>query len=252
MPHPQSEIRDLAGAFGSDVMVDAAHSIGSVRSGSPVGSSEGLAAFSFYATKPITTGEGGALAINNPALVDRATRMRLHGMSVGAMDRYKPEGNWSYDVIERGYKYNLADLNAALGLAQLKRLTDMEAERRSIASRYLADLDAPEIELPIAVAGNQTNWHLFIIRLRLDRLRISRDQFLGELKTRGVHGSVHFKPLHLHPFYSDLLDVRPSDFPVATDLAQRIVSLPIFPSMSPDDVDHVCEAVTDICGTFRR
>ena len=252
LPHPLREVREIAESYGADVIVDAAHSLGSSRSGSPVGSSEVLAAFSFYATKPITTGEGGALAINDPALVARATTLRLHGLSTGAADRYTPEGNWAYDVIERGYKYNLADINAALGLAQINRLPELQARRTSIARRYLADLDLPELELPTETAGVETNWHLFVIRLRLDRLRIDRDQFLSELKVRGVHGSVHFKPLHLQPFYRNLLGLQPGDFPVASSLAERIVSLPIYPSMTEGDIGHVCEEVKAVCLTYRR
>jgi dTDP-4-amino-4,6-dideoxygalactose transaminase len=252
LPHPLREVREVAESYGADVLVDAAHSLGSSRSGTPVGSNELLAAFSFYATKPITTGEGGALAINDAALVARATTLRLHGLSAGAADRYTPEGNWSYDVIERGYKYNLADINAALGLAQINRLPEFQADRTSIARRYLADLDLPELELPTEPAGAETNWHLFVIRLRLDRLRIDRDQFLSELRVRGVHGSVHFKPLHLQPFYRNLLGLQPADFPVATSLAERIVSLPIFPSMTEGDIGHVCEEVKAVCVAYRR
>jgi len=166
--------------------------------------------------------------------------------------RYTPEGNWSYDVIERGYKYNLADINAALGLAQISRLPELQAKRTSIARRYLADLDLPELELPTETAGVETNWHLFVIRLRLERLRIDRDQFLSELRVRGVHGSVHFKPLHLQPFYRNLLGLQPGDFPVASSLAERIVSLPIYPSMTEGDIGYVCEEVKAVCLTYRR
>lgn len=252
VPHDHNAIRSLSSKVGAAVVVDAAHSLGSRREGVTVGAAEDLAAFSFYVTKPVTTAEGGALAIKDGRLAERAESLRLHGMSHGAEERFAPTGHWRYDVTGCGYKYNLADVNAAIGVAQLERLKELEAQRAWIAHRYQGALAMEAIELPREPSGCDCNWHLFIIRLKLEALSIDRDRFMSELKTRGVNTSVHFIPLHMHSYYRDTFGLTDEDFPVATALAQRIVSLPIFPGMTDEEVTRVIETVSEVCRIFSR
>jgi dTDP-4-amino-4,6-dideoxygalactose transaminase len=178
---------------------------------------------------------------------DLAERMRiwtLHGISRDAWKRYSTEGSWYYEVTVPGFKYNLTDLQSALGLHQLTRLEAMTRRRSALAARYRAGLcDLPEIELPAVRAGIRHAWHLYAIRLRLERLRIDRAEFIEHLKAEGIGTSVHFIPLHRQPYYRDRFDLRPTDFPVADAAYQRLISLPLYTRMTEQDVDDVVTAV---------
>jgi dTDP-4-amino-4,6-dideoxygalactose transaminase len=250
-------VLDLAGRHGMDVVEDAAHAlpaaVGSVPIGAtPDGPVRRAVAFSFYATKNLTTGEGGAL-VGNADLVEEARLWCLHGMSRDAWGRYGRGGSWAYDVVRPGFKYNLGDVQAAIGLVQLDRLPSFHARRRELVARYregLADLDA--VELPVERPGVMHAWHLFVIRLRLDALAIDRAGFIDELDRRNIGSSVHFIPLHLHPYYRDTYGWKPDDLPVASAEFERIVSLPLHTRMSDADCDDVVDAVRDIVDTHRR
>jgi perosamine synthetase len=209
-----------------------------------------LTAFSFYATKTMTTGEGGMLVTENESWAMRAQSMSLHGISRDAWKRYSAEGSWYYEILAAGFKYNMTDIAAALGLVQLRRLDEMNERRAAIARRYTAALgDLAELELPSARPDRSTSWHLYIVRLNLDRLRCDRSQFIEALNREEIGTSVHFIPLHLHPYYRDTYGHRPSDFPVAFREYQRAISLPIYSRMTDDDVDRVTDAV---CRTIDR
>jgi dTDP-4-amino-4,6-dideoxygalactose transaminase len=212
-----------------------------------------LTCFSFYANKTITTGEGGMIVTDNASLAERVRLMSLHGLSHDAWGRYSGNGNWDYSIIAPGYKYNLTDIAAAIGIHQLARAEEMRRSRESIALRYLQELsDVDEIELPPNPSNRIHAWHLFAIKLRLEKLTTSRNDFVEELRSRGIGFSVHWRPLHLHPYYQQEFGWQPEDCPAATSVWQRIISLPIFSGMTKDDVNHVVRTVKALCQLLSR
>jgi perosamine synthetase len=211
-----------------------------------------IGCFSFYANKTITTGEGGMAVTDDDALDDRMRLMALHGLSHDAWGRYAG-GPWDYRIVAPGFKYNLTDMAAALGLEQLRRAEALRLERVAIALYYLEALaDVAELELPPDGSNRVHAWHLFPIRLRLERLRADRNQILEELKQQGVGCSVHWRPLHLHPYYQEQFGWRPEHLPAATALWERLVSLPIFPGMRDDEREHVVRTVKAVCARHAR
>jgi len=235
------------------VIEDAAHALPARHQGKMVGTLSDITCFSFYATKTITTGEGGMATTANPEWAERMRMMSLHGISKDAWKRYTASGSWYYEVEYPGYKYNLTDMAAALGLVQLKRADDFYRARKRIAELYHAGFaDVPEIRRPIVRDDVQHAWHLYVIQLELDRLRIGRDEFIEALKKENIGTSVHFIPLHLHPFYKRSFGYRPADFPNATAAFERIISLPIFPGMVDEQINRVINAVRDIARRYRR
>jgi dTDP-4-amino-4,6-dideoxygalactose transaminase len=215
---------------------------------------EGTAAvscFSFYANKTITTGEGGMAVTLDSTLADRMRMMSLHGLSHDAWNRYSG-GAWDYQIVDAGYKYNLTDVAAAIGVHQLERAELMRAERESLAHAYLGELaDVAELELPVVPHHRIHAWHLFPIRLRLDRLSVDRNGFMQQLKAAGVGCAVHWRPLHLHPYYQVHFGWKQEDLPTATAEWPRLVSLPLFPGMRPDERAHVVETVRQLCRQHR-
>lgn len=206
--------------------------------------------YSFYANKTITTGEGGMAVTNNKELADRIRLMSLHGLSNDAWGRFSGKGAWDYKIVSPGYKYNLTDIAAAIGIHQLAKAEQMRLEREEVARFYLQEMcELSEIELPPWNDDRLHSWHLFPIRLKLDQLSIDRNAVMEELKQRGVGCSVHWRPLHLHPLYQDL-SWNEEDFPVATALWEQLISLPIFPAMSEEEIRHVVENVKEICAVY--
>lgn len=209
--------------------------------------------FSFYANKTITTGEGGMAVTVDAELAERLRLMSLHGLSHDAWGRYSGAGTWDYRIIAPGYKYNLTDIAAAIGIHQLARAEEMRLEREGIARCYLEALaDTEEIELPPTDENRIHSWHLFPIKLRLPRLSIDRNTYLDKLKQAGVGYSVHWRPLHLHPYYRETFGWRPEDFPIATAVWERLISLPIFPGMRGDEVEHVIRTIKSVCARYAR
>jgi dTDP-4-amino-4,6-dideoxygalactose transaminase len=255
-PCDMEAILSLARRHDLQVVEDAAHAFGTARAGVPVGTVDPtvrghVAAFSLYATKNITTGEGGVLT-GEPAFVDRAREWSLHGMSRDAWRRYERGGSWRYDVLHAGFKYNFTDLQAALGLAQLRRASALQDRRRLIAERYtaaFAELD--ELEVPETVGDVEHAWHLYVLRMHLDRLSIGRDEFIHELTGLGIGTSVHFIPLHELSYYREKYAFEPGSLPVADREFQRMLSLPIYPAMSDGDVEDVVAAVRDVVTRHR-
>jgi dTDP-4-amino-4,6-dideoxygalactose transaminase len=212
-----------------------------------------ITCFSFYATKTITTGEGGMATTENADWARRMRMMSLHGISLDAWDRYTDKGSWYYEIIHPGYKYNLTDIAAALGIEQLKRCNRFWEARRRIAGHYHeAFADLPEIQVPACASNIQHAWHLYVIQINAERLRINRQDFIKALKKENIGTSVHFIPLHLHPFYRDSFGYQPGDFPQASAVFQRIVSLPIYPAMTEADVRDVIVAVRKLVQEYRR
>lgn len=240
-------ILELAAQRGVAVVEDAAHALPSSRDGRPAGSLGAAGALSFYATKTVTTGEGGMLITDVDALADRARVMRLHGISRDAWKRYTSSGNWYYEIEEAGFKYNLTDLAAAIGLVQLRRAEEMRQGRERVARRYAASVEAAglddRIELPVEPGPNDVHaWHLFPVRLR-DATADDRAQIIEDLRAAGVGTSVHFIPLHLHPYYRRLYGYQRDDLPIAAREYEREISLPIYPDLADSEVDRVVEAL---------
>lgn len=234
------------------VVEDAAHALPARYKGCFIGSHAGsrevprLTCFSFYATKNLTTAEGGMLT-GPPELIDEARIWSLHGLSRDAWKRYSSEGSWYYEVTCPGFKYNMTDIQAAIGLHQLARLESFWARRRDIAQRYNAAFsEMLECEIPTERAGVEHAWHLYILRLNASSFGIPRDRLIEELRARNVASSVHFIPIHLHPYYRDKYGYQPTDLPVAYREYQRMVSLPLYPRMSDRDVNDVIESVSEI------
>ncbi len=244
------EILAIAKAHELKVIEDAAHTFPTLYKGRMIGTIGDVTCFSFYSTKTITTGEGGMAVTGDEALAERMRVMSLHGISKNAWTRYTASGSWFYEILAPGFKYNLTDLAASLGIAQMKRADEFHQKRQAIARRYSAAFNAISefIEIPAeASSGSMHSWHLYIIKVNSGRLRIGRDQFIEELKEAKIGTSVHFIPLHLHPYYREMYAYKPDDFPNATATYQRSISLPIYPKMTEDDADSVIEAVSSIC-----
>ena len=210
--------------------------------------SRSISCYSFYANKTITTGEGGMAVTNNRRLAQRMKLMSLHGLSHDAWNRYSTNGSWDYKIVAPGFKYNLTDIAAAIGVHQLSRAEEMRRQRKQIAERYLNEFaHVKQIELPAAEENRVHSWHLFPIRLNLKQLNIDRDTFIRELKQAGVGCSVHWRPLHMHPYYQKTFGYRAKDFPVASAEWKRLISLPIFPGMRDEEIKHVVDCVKQIC-----
>jgi perosamine synthetase len=179
--------------------------------------------------------------------------MSLHGLSHDAWKRYSGGSSWDYRILAAGYKYNMTDIAAALGVRQLERAEALRAEREALALRYQSQIaEVGEIELPLVPTNRIHSWHLFPIRLRLDRLKIDRNQFITQLRERGVGCSVHWRPLHLHPYYAEQFGWRPDQFSVATALWERLITLPLFPGMRDEEHQSVVDVVRELCRQNRR
>ena len=248
-------LKEFADEFGLWIVEDAAHAFPAAwrdHSGSPWQicgqNTASVTCFSFYANKTITTGEGGMAVTDNELLAERMRLMSLHGLSRDAWKRYADGGSWDYRITAPGYKYNLTDIAAAIGIHQLARAEQMRQQREAIAEIYLDRLsNVNEIDLPPTNENRQHSWHLVPIRLKTAELSLDRNEFLDELKAAGVGYSVHWRPLHLHPYYSEKLGWKPHHLTTATKLWPRLVSLPIFPSMTPVEIDHVIRSVERLC-----
>jgi dTDP-4-amino-4,6-dideoxygalactose transaminase len=248
----------IARRHGCAIVEDAAHAFPARCGGKMIGAAENagvpvLSAFSFYATKNLTTGEGGMLT-GPPALIEEARAWSLHGMSADAWKRQDGGRRpWFYEVTRPGFKYNMTDIQAAIGIAQIPKIADFRSRRAEIAAQYneaFAALD--EICVPADRAGVEHAWHIYSLRLNSEKSGIVRDDFIEALFRRNIPASVHFIPIHLHSYYKDAYGWKTSDFPVASREYERLVSLPIYPAMRDEDVDDVIAAVREIVFANRR
>ncbi len=230
------------------VVEDAAHAVETRSEGQKVGAIGDATAFSFYATKNLSTGEGGMVTTDDRVLAEHMRRLALHGISKDAWTRYDSKGSWYYDVLEQGYKYNMTDIAAALGMCQLGRIEDMAVRRAAIAEAYIRRLGSVEaVTAPAFDEHDGRAWHLFVIQLDPDRLTIDRGGFIDRLKDKGIGASVHFIPVHTHPFYRARYGFETGDYPVAEAVFANCVTLPLYPDMTDAQVDRVCGAVESIC-----
>ena len=251
-PCEMDSILSIARRHGLKVIEDAAHALPSRYKDQMVGTLGDITCFSFYATKTLTTGEGGMATTHDPELAERMRIRSLHGISKDAWKRYTAQGTWRYDILEQGYKYNLTDLQAALGLAQLAKCDAMRERRAAIAQRYTAALQSlPAYEVPSCPEHVQHSWHLYVLQVNPAALRIHRDRVIEELKARGIGTSVHFIPLHLHTLYQRL-GYRLGQFPNAEARFDRAFSLPIYPGLTTPDIDRVLSALHDIAREYAR
>ena len=244
---------EMARRRGVRIVEDAAHAFPTAYRGKTIGAFGDVTCFSFYATKTITTAEGGLATTEDAEWADRMRVMALHGISKDAWKRYTAEGSWYYEIVAPGYKYNMTDVAAAMGLVQLSRAREMLDRRRQVARRYgeaFAKHDCFEL-LEVREADEHA-WHLFVIKLVDGALSIDRNRFIDELKARGIGTSVHFIPLHVHPYYRETYGHRPDDFPVALDVFRRSISLPIYSKMTDADAERVVSAVLDVAARHSR
>ena len=253
-PCDYDALRALTVPRGIRILDDAAHALGAASHGRPVGSAAlaDITAFSFYATKNLTTGEGGAAVTDDDALAERIRLLSLHGMDRDAWKRYGATGSWFYEVTAPGWKYNLSDLLAAIGVGQLERFEASQQRRHELVARYASGFDGLDaVRVPVARPGMTHAWHLYPIALDLDRLTIDRGQFIEELRAENIGTSVHFIPLHFHPHFRDSLGYREGAFPVAEAAYRRAITLPLFVTMADHDVDDVVAAVRKVASAFR-
>jgi dTDP-4-amino-4,6-dideoxygalactose transaminase len=248
LPCDMAAIQAIARDHRLRILEDAAHAFPATSLGRRIGTIGDATAFSFYATKTLATGEGGMLTTNDDRVMDLAQTLSLHGMSRDAWKRYTASGSWWYDVTAPGYKYNMSDLVAAIGLHQLRRARELHQRRAWLAQAYRQRLQAlPFLTLPaLAPPGDEHAWHLFPVRLRPERLSLNREGFVAALAARGVSASVHFIPVHLHSFYRRTFGYRQGDFPCAERAYATIVSLPLFTRMTEDDVGYVVEQICQV------
>jgi dTDP-4-amino-4,6-dideoxygalactose transaminase len=239
------KLLDIARRHGLKVVEDAAHALPTTVRGELVGTlGSDATVFSFYANKTITTGEGGMLVTRDKQLAARAKVMRLHGMSRDAFDRFTATvPSWYYEIVAPGFKYNLTDIAAALGLHQLKRARGFQAKRVQLAERFAAGLaELPLLLPPQPAPGDQHAWHLYVVRLG-DDAPVTRDRFIEKMFEAGIGCSVHYIPLHLHPYWRERYALEPAMFPHSQRAYERMVSLPLYTRMVEADVDRVVAAV---------
>lgn len=257
-PCDMDRLLAIARQYELKIVEDAAHAAGAARyldgrGLTRIGTVGDLTCFSFYATKNFTSAEGGMITTADDALAEKIAVASLHGMNKDAWKRYDTTGSWFYEIHDLGFKYNLSDVHAAIGLAQLRRADQLMHRRAEIANRYSSAFRACEVlQIPYAETGIEHPWHLYVLRLKPDLLRIGRGQFVELLKERGVGTSVHCIPLHTMHYYQRAYGYRNGDFPVAEDIYNRCFSLPIYASMSDEDVAYVIETVLSLAGENRR
>lgn len=240
--------REEAGATAGDVTDRASSSAERIAAGwQPVGTSADISCFSFYANKCITTGEGGMACTANDAYADRMRIMSLHGISRDAWKRYTGEGNWYYEIIAPGYKYNLTDVASAIGLHQLRKADALHRRRSEIAEMYRRRLErVEELVLPKVEPHRIHSWHLYVLRLKLSKLSINRTDFVAELTKMGIGISVHYTPLHMHPYYREVFGYQPSDLPCMQRVYDEIFTLPLFPDLTEAEINRICDSVESL------
>ena len=245
----------VAAIDGRDIVIleDAAHSLGTFYKGVEIGAAKHTAVFSFHPIKNITTGEGGMVTTRDEKLAERMKRLRFHGVSKDSWSRYGKSASPRYEVIEPGWKYNMLDIQAAIGIEQMKKLARFNRARAELASRYMDLLaDVPEVR-PLALPPyDQVHaWHLFIVELDLDAVSIDRDQFMGALGEAGIGVGLHFTPVHLHKYYAEKYGFRRGDLPVSEAAGETILSLPLYPRLTPKDQERVVDAIRRIVASRR-
>ncbi len=248
------EIREIANEYDWKIVEDAAHALPTTWQGEMIGTLSDITVYSFYVTKTIATGEGGMVVSNNEDYIKRMKVMRLHGISRDVFDRYiSDKPSWFYEIVEPGYKYNMTDIAASLGIHQLKKTYAFQERREWMANQYNEAFVGLPLRVPyVAYPDDTHSWHLYVMQLELESLTIDRNRFIELMVEEGIGTSVHFIPLHLHPYWRDRYDYKSEDFPVALEVFNRAVSLPIYPKMKDDDVGRVIKAVKKILLAYAK
>lgn len=236
-PCDMDEIMEIAKKYNLKVIEDAAHALPASYKGRKIGTIGKITCFSFYATKTLCTGEGGMATTKDERYARILKINRLHGIDRDAWDRYTLKGSWYYEVVDNGYKYNTTDINAALGIAQLKKLEWMWQRREEIAKRYTEIFQDTKIIPPVVKKDRVSSWHLYVIKVN------NRDELIEKLRDDGIGTSVHFIPVHKHPFYRKKYGYRDEDFPIANKVFSMSLSLPIYPGLRNEEVDYIAERV---------
>jgi dTDP-4-amino-4,6-dideoxygalactose transaminase len=260
LPCDMDAIWEMADRHHLHVIEDSAHAVGSHYRGFPIGASSPMTStrrnasvFSFYATKNMTTGEGGMVTVSDEALADSLRILCLHGISKNAWNRYSDRGNWYYEVLQPGFKYNLTDIQSSLGIHQLRKLESFIKVRTEYAHAYnQAFANVEEFEIPPDKDYCRHSWHLYALRLNLDKLQINREQFILELKRRGIGTSVHFIPIPLHPFFASFAQRPENQCSRALSFYPRMLSLPLYPAMTESQINYVIESAKDIARRNRK
>lgn len=235
------------------VIEDAAHALETKYKGKKVGNMGNITSFSFYANKNITTGEGGMLVTDDDELAEQFQMMRLQGISRHAWKRYGKEGYTHWEQKMAGHKCNMSDINASIGIHQLKKIGPfLELRRKYVAMYDRAFSEMPEVEPLVRHNDSEHAHHIYVIALNLEQLTVDRDEFLNAMQESGIGVAVHYIALHLQPFYVENFNTKPQDFPVASNYSERILSLPLYPKMSESDVERVINTVQDLITRFRR
>ncbi|MBN2056711.1 DegT/DnrJ/EryC1/StrS family aminotransferase [bacterium] len=252
-PCDMEQIHDLARRYGLFVVEDAAHAVGASYRDRSVGTLSPLTSFSFYATKNMTTGEGGMITTGDAGLADRCRQLRLHGMSLDAWKRYGGSGFKRWQVTAPGYKYNMTDLQAAIGLHQLKRLPGFNDIRRRYMDWYREKLrDLEEIEFLVEKEYAASSHHMCVLKIKTGLLRCDRNHLLDAMQAEGIGVGIHFEAVHLQPFYREAFGCKPGMLPAAEDIAARILSIPLYPRLEEKDLEDVAEAVRKLITFYRR
>lgn len=251
-PVDMDPLQELAATHNLTIVEDAAHAVAATYKGRRIGDCDNPVAWSFYATKNMTTAEGG-MVTGTPEFIDEARVASLHGMNKDAWKRFGKGGNWYWEVLTPGFKYNMPDVLAAIGLCQLRKLDGFQQRRAAVVATYNAAFaDEPALELPVTRPEVGNAWHLYVLRLHLEQLTIGRDQFVQELGERNIGVSVHWPPIHIHPYYVQKYGYQPLDFPVCYTNYERMMSLPLHAGLTDQDVADVVEAVREVVTQFRR
>jgi dTDP-4-amino-4,6-dideoxygalactose transaminase len=252
-PCDMDEIHEIAKNNNLKVIEDAAHSLPATYKGKKVGTISDVTCFSFYATKTLSTGEGGMICTNDEEIAERCTIMRMHGINRDAWKRYTESSSWYYEVVAPGFKYNFTDLQASLGLPQLKKVDQMWQSRKNIAAKYTQALKDNELLTLHGVKENRdSSWHLFPIRLKLEFLKINRAQLIDEMRKLNVGAGVHFMPIHQHIYYNQTFKLDDKNYPVASSVFPKLVSLPIYPGMQDGHVDRVINVLVDLLEKYKK
>ena len=247
-------VNKLADKHNLFVLEDAAHAVETFTNIGKVGNTNHAAAFSFYANKNITTGgEGGALATNDKELADNVRKLSLHGMSKDGWKRFETGGKWAYDVSELGYKYNMTDIAASFGIEQLSHIHDWHKRRLEIVQRYSKGMSEIEgLILPIHMSGEIHAWHLYVIRIIPGMWKISRNKLIEKINEKGIGTSVHYIPVHMHSYYVKKYGFKPKDFPIAKQLSESVITLPLYPGMTDDQIEYVTSTINTLWKDYRQ